>query len=169
MKLTPKQVQSSKQLERWDTSKITEKPITTDEYLFEISEKKARLMTQLTDAIKQSSFDCELYSGDKCMQFGNPSIHQFSYVPNYKDQEDDTTVRANLRTVKEKWVGQEITIKGKRYFGRSKGKGRYDLYEPTAAKAFMEERTNLVPSKIAELTVRKDANGKTEYTIENVV
>jgi hypothetical protein len=42
-------------------------PITSDQYLYEISEIKANLTSQLTNIIKESAFDCYIYSNGKCV------------------------------------------------------------------------------------------------------
>ena len=69
------------ELKRKDLSKAVPKfPITSDQYLFEISEIKAGLTAQLTDAIKETAFDCYIYSNGKCVNFGDPLKDVFSYV-----------------------------------------------------------------------------------------
>jgi hypothetical protein len=47
--------------------------MTSDQNLYEISEIKANLTAQLTDAIKESAFDCYIYSNGKCVNFGDPT------------------------------------------------------------------------------------------------
>ena len=74
---------------------VPKTPLTSDQYLFEISEIKANLTNQLTEAIKESAFDCYIYSNGKCVNFGDPSIDKFSYVPDFSEQQNDTTVQAN--------------------------------------------------------------------------
>jgi hypothetical protein len=116
------------ELKRKDLSKAIPKvPITSDQYLFEISEIKAGLTAQLTDAIKESSFDCYIYSNGKCVNFGDPSNDKFSYVPGFAEQQNDTTVRANKVAVE--WVGKPITINGVEYIYRRVGKDTLDLYD----------------------------------------
>jgi hypothetical protein len=97
------------ELKRKDLSKSLPKmPITSDQYLFEISEIKANLTGQLTDAIKESSFDCYIYSNGKCFNFGDPTNDKFSYFPDYSEQQDDKSVRANKVVLE--WTGKLITI-----------------------------------------------------------
>jgi hypothetical protein len=116
------------ELKRKDLSKaIPRVPITSDQYLFEISEIKANLTGQLTDAIKESSFDCYVYSNGKCVNFGDPSNEKFSYVPDYAEQQNDTTVQANKMI--DKWVGKPITINGVEYVYRRSNKNVLDLYD----------------------------------------
>jgi Type III restriction enzyme, res subunit len=85
------------ELKKFDRSKITAgKIVTSDETLYEISEIKSRFVSQLTDSIKQTSFDCSIYSGTNCISFGNEANSKaFSYVPNYLDQSDDKTAALN--------------------------------------------------------------------------
>jgi hypothetical protein len=85
------------ELKKFDKSKITaDKIVTSDETLYEISEIKSRFVSQLTDSIKQTSFDCSIYSGTNCISFGNEANSKaFSYVPNYLDQADDRTALLN--------------------------------------------------------------------------
>jgi hypothetical protein len=85
------------ELKKFDKSKLDAgKYITSDENLYEISEIKSRFVSQLTDSIKQTSFDCSIYSGTNCLSFGNDSNSKaFSYVPNYLEQADDRTAALN--------------------------------------------------------------------------
>ena len=116
------------ELKRKDLSKAIPKvPITSDQYLFEISEIKAGLTAQLTDAVKESSFDCYIYSNGKCVNFGDPSNDKFAYVPGFTEQQNDSTVRANKVAVE--WVGKPITINGVEYIYRRVGKDVFDLYD----------------------------------------
>ena len=101
-----------------DISKFSKKPITTDEYLYEISEIKAKLTRQLTDIIKESAFDCNIYNNGKCMSFANPTNKDFSYVPDFEQQQSDVIMQVNKRKVK--WTGNEVTILGKKYVVNAK-------------------------------------------------
>ena len=96
-----------------DISKFSKKPITTDEYLYEISEIKAKLTKQLTDIIKESAFDCNIYNNGKCMSFVNPTNKDFSYVPDFEQQQSDVIMQVNKRKVT--WIGREVNILGKKY------------------------------------------------------
>jgi len=116
------------ELKRKDLSKAKPRvPITSDQYLFEISEIKANLTAQLTDAVKESSFDCYIYSNGKCVNFGDPTNEKYAYVPNYAEQQNDTTVRANKVAIE--WVGKPITINGVEYVYRRSSKDLLDLYD----------------------------------------
>lgn len=72
------------ELKKHDLSKSLPKvPITSDQYLFEISELKSKLTGQLTEAIKESAFDCHIYSNGKCVNFQDVTIDKFTYEPDY--------------------------------------------------------------------------------------
>jgi hypothetical protein len=115
------------ELKRKDLSKaIPRVPITSDQYLFEISEIKANLSKQLTDSIKETSFDCYIYSNGKCFNFSDPTIDYFSYVPNYAEQQNDTIVQANKQVVQFKV--KPITINGVEYV--------YQRLSPTLLKIY---------------------------------
>jgi len=119
MEFTPEQLKSdaSIELKRKDISKsVPHVPITSDQYLYEISEMKLNLTNQLTDVIKQSSFDCSIYGNGKCVSFAEPTKTQFSYVPDYSQQQSDITVRSNIKKIE--WVGKSITINGVEYVYR---------------------------------------------------
>lgn len=105
------------ELKRKDLSKAVPRvAITSDQYLFEISELKYKLSKQMTEAIKESSFDCYIYSNGKCVNFGDPSNDKFSYVPDYANEKDDPTVQANKE--QKEWILRPIKIKGIDYVYR---------------------------------------------------
>jgi hypothetical protein len=112
MTFSPEQLISDEaiELKRKDLSKALPRvPITSDEYLFEISEIKARLTGQLTDIIKESAFDCYIYNpSGKCVNFASVTNDKFSYTPSYVDQENDATVQANTQSTT--WKGKLISI-----------------------------------------------------------
>ena len=134
------------ELKRKDLSKaVPHVPITSDQYLYEISEIKANLTAQLTDAIKESSFDCYIYSNGKCVNFGNPSNDKFSYVPDYAEQQNDTTVQANKVAIE--WSGKPITINGVEYVYRRISKDVMDLYDKSIYKRALED-PSIIPLKV---------------------
>jgi hypothetical protein len=116
------------ELKRKDLSKATPKvPITSDQYLYEISEIKANLAKQLTDMVKETAFDCYVYSNGKCLNFGDPSNDKMAYVPDYAEQQNDTTVKANKVAIE--WTGKPITINGVEYVYKRASKSVLDLYD----------------------------------------
>jgi hypothetical protein len=141
------------ELKRNDLSKAIPKvPITSDQYLFEISEIKANLTAQLTDAVKESSFDCYIYSNGKCVNFGDPTNDKFSYVPDYSEQQNDTTVKANKKAIE--WTGKPITINGVEYIYRRTGKDIFDLYDKKTYKGALED-PSIQPLKVGTYEINE--------------
>ena len=134
------------ELKRGDLSKsIPRVAITSDQYLFEISEIKAKLTSQLTDAIKESAFDCYIYSNGKCMNFGDPANNKMSYVPDYTDQQNDAGIKANKIAVQ--WTGKSININGKEYVYRRVSPNVLDLYDKTIYENAMKD-PSIQPLKV---------------------
>ena len=145
---------SAIELKRKDLSKaIPHVPITSDQYLFEISEIKANVTMQLTDAIKESAFDCYIYSNGKCVNFGDPSNDKFSYVPDFAEQQNDTTVRANKKAIE--WTGKPIDINGVQYIYRRVSKNVLDLYDK---KIYMNALNDpdIIPLKIGTYEINEN-------------
>jgi hypothetical protein len=141
------------ELKRKDLSKALPKvPITSDQYLYEISEIKANLTAQLTDAIKESAFDCYIYSNGKCVNFGDPSNDAFAYVPDYAEQQNDSTVKANK--VEIEWTGKPITINGVDYIYKRVGKDVMDLYDKEIYKKALNDKT-IVPLKVGTYEINE--------------
>jgi hypothetical protein len=136
--------------------------LTSDQYLFEISEIKANLTAQLTDAVKESSFDCYLYSNGKCVNFGDPTNNKFTYTPNYLDQQSDTTSRVNKVAIE--WVGRPITIAGVEYVSRAMGKnngtGVFYIYDKKSYEAALEN-SSIIPLHVGTLEI--DADGTRRF------
>jgi len=141
------------ELKRKDLSKAVPKvPITSDEYLFEISEIKANLTAQLTDAVKESAFDCYIYANGKCVNFGDPRNDKFSYVPNYAEQQNDTTVKANQVAIE--WTGKPITINGVEYVYRRVSKDVLDLYDKEIYMNALKD-PSIIPLKVGTYEVNE--------------
>ena len=130
MIFSPEQLKSdaSIELKRKDLSKsIPHVPITSDQYLYEISELKGNLTNQLTDIIKQSAFDCFIYSNGNCVNFADPTNTKFSYVPNYSEQQSDITLKSNIKKIE--WVGKAITINGIEYIYKRISPKKLNIYD----------------------------------------
>jgi hypothetical protein len=141
------------ELKRKDLSKAIPKvPITSDQYLFEISEIKANLTGQLTDAVKESAFDCYIYSNGKCVNFGDPRNDKFSYVPDYAEQQNDTTVKANKVAIE--WTGKPITINGVEYVYRRASKDKLDLYDREIYMNALKD-PSIIPLKVGTYEVNE--------------
>jgi hypothetical protein len=144
------------ELKRKDLSKTKPSvPFTSDQYLFEISEIKARLTKQLTDAIKESAFDCYIYSNGKCVNFGDPTINKFSYVPDYAEQQNDTTVQANKRAIE--WSGKPINISGVDYVYRRINPNVLNIYDLKSYEAALKDPT-IIPLQVG--TLEKNEKGQ---------
>ena len=134
------------ELKRKDLSKAIPKvPQTSDQYLYEISEIKANLTGQLTDAIKESAFDCYVYANGKCVNFGDPTNDKFSYVPDFSEQQNDTTVQANKKRIE--WVGKVVNINETDYIYRRVSENVFDLYDKAIYEKAMEDPT-IQPLKV---------------------
>ena len=139
------------ELKRKDLSKGEPKvPVTSDQLLYEISEIKANLSTQLTDAIKEAAFDCYVYSNGKCMNFGDPNNTKFSYIPDYANQQNDVTVKVNKRKIE--WEGKPITLNGQEYVYRRISPKLLNIYDK---KSYLEalENPDINPVQIGTLEI----------------
>jgi hypothetical protein len=161
MTFTPEQLKSDEaiELKRKDLSKaIPHVPFTSDQYLYEISEIKANLTNQLTDAIKESAFDCYIYSNGKCVNFGDPNNSKFAYVPDYADQQNDITVQANKVAIE--WVGKPITLNGVQYVYRRINKNLLNIYDKASYEAAIND-SSIVPLQIG--TLETNDRGETVF------
>ena len=119
---------ASIELKRKDLSKgVPHVPVTSDQYLYEISEIKANLTKQLTDIIKQSAFDCYIYSNGQCINFAEPTNTKFAYVPDYAEQQSDITLKTNVKKIE--WVGKPISINGVDYVYRRVSPKILNIYD----------------------------------------
>jgi hypothetical protein len=155
MVLSPDQLKSDDaiELKRKDLSKGEPKvPVTSDQLLYEISEIKANLSMQLTDAIKESAFDCFIYSNGKCMNFGDPKNTKFSYVPDYANQQSDVTVRVNKKKIE--WEGKPITLNGTEYVYRRISPTKLNIYDKDSYLAALEN-AEIMPVQIGTLEINE--------------
>ena len=151
MVFTEEQLKSdeSVELKRKDLSKsIPHVPLTSDQYLFEISEIKANLTNQLTTAIKESAFDCYIYSNGKCVNFGDTTIDKFSYVPDYLEQQNDATFQANKIAIE--WKGKPIILNGVEYVYRRMNKNLLNIYDKKSYQNALND-PSIIPVQIGTL------------------
>jgi hypothetical protein len=151
MVFTPEQLKSDDaiELKRKDLSKsVPHVPMTSDQYLYEISEIKANLTAQLTDAVKETAFDCYIYSNGKCVNFGDPTKDKFAYVPDYSDQQNDTTVQSNKEMIQ--WTGKPIRLNGTDYVYRRMSKKILNIYEKSSYEAALLD-PSIIPLQIGTL------------------
>lgn len=102
-------------------------PVTSDQYLFEVSEMKAIVNKQLTDMIKESAFDCYIYGQSNCMNFTNPDINDFTYIPDYAKQKNDVMVQINKKRIE--WKAVIINIENTEYAGRRMAPDEFYIYD----------------------------------------
>lgn len=141
------------ELKRHDLSKgLPKVPITSDQYLYEISEIKANLTKQLTDSIKESAFDCYIYSNGNCLNFGSPTNTKFSYVPDFSAQQSDITVKANQQKIE--WVGKPITISSVEYVYRRISPKLLNIYDKQSYLTALEN-PGIMPVQIGTLEVNE--------------
>jgi|SaaInlStandDraft_2_1057019.scaffolds.fasta_scaffold00099_33 hypothetical protein len=165
MTFTDEQLKSDEaiELKKKDLSRKTPKvPITSDQNLFEISEIKANLNTQLVEAVKETSFDCYIYSNGKCINFSNPSNDKFSYVPDYAAQQSDTTVMINKTAVK--WKAKSVTIMGKKYVSRKINPKMYYIYDKNSYEQATKD-SSIMPLQIGTLEI----NDKGQEVFKQIV
>jgi len=158
MVFTPEQLKSdaSIELKKKDKSKRPpHAPLTSDQYLYEISEIKSNLTKQLTDAIKESSFDCYIYNGKNCVNFGDPNKNEFSYVPDYSSQENDSTLRITKKTIE--WEGKIVTIGTKRYIYRRMSDALLNIYDEQSYLDALKN-PNAFVRQVGTLEIDKNGN-----------
>jgi hypothetical protein len=135
MTFTKKQIESddSIELNLKDVSKlIRNRPITSDEYLYEIASIKEKLNQQLIHAIKETAIDCVVYSKKSkenlhCLNFGEPNNKTASYHPFIDDDQTDTLASINKQKIT--WSGVEVTIQGVKYISRKITAKLYNIYD----------------------------------------
>ena len=104
-----------------DRSKVTGKPITTDQSLHEISVRKKNLNTEILNEIKSASIDCKLYTDKRtkesvmCYNFGDPTSSNFSSKPRISQDGTDKTF---LQNVEKRTIGKKDVIEfaGVKYY-----------------------------------------------------
>jgi len=118
-------------------NKENKTPLTTDEALYEIMNRKENITKQIVKSIKEASFDCAIHNTGKsgeileCFSFGNETNSKmFSYKPNIEQEDRDAKVQA-LNLGKDKWRAKKKTIDGKSYAIRldSDGNPTNKLYD----------------------------------------
>jgi hypothetical protein len=142
MTFTDEQIKKgSIELRNKDKSKFdstTTRPITSDEYLYEISNRKERINRNLLIAVKESAMDCAIHSradsdeGLECYSFSNEQNSSiFAYKPNMNQEERNQNIQ-QLNRKKIQWKARKVTLDGKSYAMRLDENGKptnmvYDL------------------------------------------
>lgn len=143
-------------------------PQTSDQKLFEISTIKEQLTSQLLKAVKESAIDCATHiksstkEGLVCLSFGQPTVNDWSYNPNYTQDENDTIAALNVERID--WDARPFTFKatGKRYMLRMDTKQVYDYDSVIQAKQIPGVRPILIGKLV------KNSRGEYEIVKEKV-
>ena len=115
-----------------DKGKLTDKPLTSDEALHEISNLKENITRELLMTIKQTSIDCKLHKANNngepilCYNINNANINKFNFQGPIKKEETENIEKMNLEKIK--WKAQTIFIKGVKYAMRVDNNDLY-LYD----------------------------------------
>ena len=93
-------------LKRYDGGEPREVFMSSDEYLYEVSYRKSRIIKNISHLLKQAAVDCEihrkLHSKEtpiiQCMRFDTTSTGEsLAYNPDYKTDERDTLYMRNIQ------------------------------------------------------------------------
>jgi hypothetical protein len=166
MRFTPEQMadDASIELRLNDVSKLNaQKPITTDQALFEISTIKEEINSQLLMAIKEASIDCAIHRDKnskeklKCFTFGSVVSNKFSYPPSVDNEESDTSASRNVKQTTLKLVEITASVAGKpvKYAYDKSTKLVYDL-----GSYIVSQEVGGEPLCIGKMEVNKDGKAK---------
>ena len=133
MTFSEKQLTSDESIELRlkDKGKKTDRALTSDEALHEISNIKSDINGNILKAIKSSAMDCNLHSrADSkepivCYGISKPSIDKYSFYPALEREESDKV--SNINKEKITWKAKEVTISGKKFAYRKETGEVYDL------------------------------------------
>ena len=126
MTFTDKQIKDgSIELKTKDISKYDPKnkrPLTSDEMLYEIMQRKEDINKQIIQTVKETAMDCFIHNNDssealECYHFhGNENVSDFSYTPNIEKDEYDKKGKAQaLNITKGTYKFGKVEINGKAY------------------------------------------------------
>jgi len=114
-----------------DVSRLTQRPITTDEYLFEIANIKNNINQQILRAVKETAIDCSLYSAGSdeklACYFGNVDIKTNMFL-SYPTLDLDRTekIGVNVKAVQQR--AKKITV-GKTDYAWNQATNEVYLYD----------------------------------------
>jgi hypothetical protein len=129
---SPEQVKSKQNIEIMtrDVGRLDGKPITTDQYLYQLASLKDNLTSQILGAIKTTAMDCELYAKNNkenlvCYGYGNVSSNDFGTFPTL---EKDAHEKEDMNVVKQVLKPKKLDIPGQGAFVYIPGDNQaYDL------------------------------------------
>jgi hypothetical protein len=110
----------SNELFNKDVSKITNNPVTTDEALLEISNRKENINKEILYELKTTAIDCAIFADGRsrekllCYNFGSNNPNKIASFPNINDDDIDDINKVNIKKMELEL--EELTIRGKKYF-----------------------------------------------------
>ena len=160
MTLSEKQLLSDESIEMriHDKSKLdVSKTITSDEYLYEISNIKENIIKGLLKNVKEASFDCSLHNNNEnlqCFSFPNINIDntKFSYNSSVNTEQRDSIADVNKSKVS--MTAKILTIKNVKYAYDTNTNAVYDI----------ESYKTGQPIQIGYIIVKNKPNGD-EYKV----
>ena len=101
----------------------------------------------MTDIIKHSSFDCRIYGNNDCLDIAHNNSYPYTYVPNYGDQPNDQTQKANM--IQTRTIFKEIFVNDKKYVYKEEDgfKNEIPVYDINSVKP-REEGNPIVPLQL---------------------
>jgi len=96
--------------------------LSSDQVLYDISQKKKKIMTEFLNLIKETSVDCEINSKEtkssnsefKCLEYPSSSSRDdYAFVPNIKNEYIDSEKKRRIKLVPKAFTFKKINIKGK--------------------------------------------------------
>ena len=136
---------------------------TSDEVLFDISQRKLNIMNTILRLIKEASMDCSLNSLETldreepftCLDYGPKSRlsrDDYSFIPNVLEEHQDRDRARRIKTIS--WKPVFVKIKGKEYALRNVSGSKQTLYNANNTRA------GRPGDPIGEITMSKGADGK---------
>jgi hypothetical protein len=139
---------------------------TTDETLYEISEIKNSINSQILKAIKETSIDCSLYNNNPdepltCYGFGKVRSNQFGSYPSL---ETDISEKPDINIREIAWKGKEITDPetGIKYAMNPNTREVYDL---ESYKQAISKGSEMI---LVGYLVERKVKGKTIHIIQKI-
>ena len=98
--------------------------LSSDQVLYEISQKKKKIMTEFLNLIEQTSVDCTINlketqnnnntSKFKCLEYpSNPTRDDYAFIPNIQNEHVDSERKRRIKIIPKAFTFKKINIKGK--------------------------------------------------------
>jgi len=138
---------------------------TTDQYLYQLSERKERIATQFLESIRRTSIDCSLQPGaNNCLTFvTNNNTSLMTYQPSM-ELDKDIEINAILTNVKVKVYtrkedGKEFAIR----IDQPRSDGRSSVFRLEDFKEYVKGIRSSLPREVAAVRARFDSDGKIHF------